>query len=178
MLVGVTGFGSVWRHRLREQMRQSGHFSRPVYYNTTGVAVNGTVRQRPQILGYARFDAVGGFDPIHLSRMIDGVFECAYPSVWMGYNKLLFRRILKQRERPDRFLVTARSSLIGSLAVGTEGWRSSDTLLLSLSACPNQQEAMLLMPIGGWIQSDIGRFMVECPEPRSWLARLVLGARE
>lgn len=159
-------------------MHPGDRFAPPVYYNTTGVAVHGVKHQRSRICGYARFDAVGGFDPNHLSRMIDRVFECADPSVWMGYNKLLFMRVLKARERPERFLVIARSCLIGSLAVGTEGWRSSDTWLLSLSACPNQQEAMLLMPIGGWIQSDIGRFMLECPEPRSWLARLVLGAKE
>lgn len=178
MLVGVTGFGSVWRHRLREQMHQSRHLARPVYYNTTGVAVKGAVRQRPQILGYARFDTVGGFDPTHLSRMIDRIFECAEPSVWMGYNKLLFRRILKEREHPDRFLAIARSSLIGSLAVGTEGWRSSDTWLLSLSGSADQQEAMLLMPVGGWIRSSLGLFKLEASQLRRGVARLVLRARE
>jgi len=91
MLVAVTGFGSVWRHRLGKQTHDSGHFAQPVYYNTTGVVMNSNVRQRPQICGYARFDAVGGFDPNHLSKMIDRVFECAEPSVWMGCNKLLFK---------------------------------------------------------------------------------------
>ncbi len=159
-------------------MRQGGRFGQPVYYNTTGVAVNGTVRQRPQILGYARFDACGGFDSNHPSRMMGRVFECAEPSVWMGYNKLLFRRILKGPERPDQFLVIASSSQIGQLAVGTEGWRSSDTWLLSLSGYADQLEAMLLMPVGGWIRSSLGLFTLEALELRRGVVRLVLAAEE
>ena len=61
---------------------------------------------------------VGGFDPNHPSRMINRVFECAEPSVWMGYNKLLFRRMLNGGECPDCFLVVAKSELVGRLAVG------------------------------------------------------------
>ncbi len=174
MLVAVTGFGSVWRRRLGKQTHDSGHFAQPVYYNTTGVVVNSNVRQRPQIWGYARFDAVGGFDPNHLSKMIDRVFECAEPSVWMGCNKLLFKRLLNAGARPDSFLVIAKSDLTGQLAVGTEGWRSPDTWLLSLSECRGQQEALLLMPCCGWIRADYGRSVLECSERQPWVARLVL----
>jgi len=174
MLVAVTGFGSVWRHRLGKETHNSGHFVQPVYYNTTGVVMNSNVRQRPQICGYARFDVVGGFDPNHLSKMIDRVFECAEPSVWMGCNKLLFKRLLNAGGRPDSFLVVAKSDLTGQLAVGTEGWRSPDTWLLSLSECRGQQEALLLMPCRGWIRGDYGRSVLECSERQPWVARLVL----
>jgi len=53
--------------------------------------------------------------------------------------------MLKAGERPDFFLVVARSDL-------TVNWRlerkleSADTWLLSLSECASSQEAMLLMP--------------------------------
>lgn len=178
MLVAVTGFGSVWRHRLGKQLHEGRHPVQPVYYNTTGVMVRSNVRQRPQICGYARFDAVGGFDPNHISRMINRVFDCAEPCVWKGCNKLLFRRMLKAGERPDLFLVVARSDLTGQLAVGTEDWRSADTWLLSLSECASQQEAMLLMPANGWIGSSLGRYVLESSESRAWIARLVLSSRE
>src|SRR5258708_32088418 len=111
-------------------MREPGRFAQPVYYNTTGVVVNGNLRQRAQICGYARFDAIGGFDPNHLSRMINRVFECAEPSVWMGCNKLLFKRVLKVGERPEVYLVVVRADGAGQLAVGTEAWRSADTWIL------------------------------------------------
>jgi hypothetical protein len=175
VLVAVTGFGSVWRHRPGKQTHENGRFDQPVYYNTTGVVVNGHVRQRPQICGYARFDAIGGFDPNRPSRMINRVFECEEPSVWMGCNKLLFKRVRKASERPDSFLVVTRSTQIGHLGVGTEGWRSPDTWLLAFSECAEQQEAMLLVTACGWIQSAFGRFVLESSETRPGTARLVLG---
>ena len=178
MLVAVTGFGSMWRQRAAKQMRQGDHSAQPVYYNTTGVVVNGSVRQRPQVCGYARFDAVGGFNPNDLSRMVNRVFECAQPSVWMGYNKLLFKRILKAGERPDRFLVVATSALMGHVSVGTEGWKSPDTWLLSFSECAGNQEMMLLMGTQGWIRSDLGRFVLKPSELRPWPSRLALCAGE
>jgi len=174
MLVAVTGFGSVWRHRLGKQAHDSGHFAQPAYYNTTGVVVNSNVRQRPRICGYARFDEVSGFNPNFPSKTINRVFECGEPSVWMGYNKLLFKRMLTAGERPDCFFVVVRPELTGVLAVGTAGWRSSDTWLLSFSECAQQQEAMLLMPAYGWVVGQFGRFVLEPSDRRPWRARLVL----
>jgi hypothetical protein len=177
MRVAVMDFGSVWRHRLG---KQDGHGDsrRVVYYNTTGVMVNGKVRQRPQICGYARFETIGGFDPNRPSRMIGHVFECAEPCVWMGYNKLLFRRILNGGECPDCFLVAAKSELVGQLLVGTEDWRSPKSWLLSLSETSSQQEAMLLMSIGDWLRTSLGNFVFEPSAIGGPLPRLVLRAGE
>ena len=145
------------------------------YYNTTGVIVNGGVRQRPGFLGYARFNEVGGFNPNYPSRMINRVFECADPCVWNGANKLLFQRVLPRGEPPDRFLVVVRPELTGTLNLGTDGWRSMETWLLAFSEAADQQEAMLLLPAYGWIQSKIGRFVFLSRQRfRPWLARLVL----
>ena len=160
MRVAVMGFGSVWRHRLGK-FDARGYVTRAVYYNTTGVLVRDKVRQRPQICGYARFDSIGGFDPNHPSKMIGRVFECAEPSVWMGCNKLLFRQILKTGERADRFLVVAKSGVVGQLLVGKHGWRSSETWLVSLSESGGELEAMLLMSVGDWIRSNLGQFVLE-----------------
>jgi len=136
--------------------------------------VNGGVRQRPKVLGYARFNGVGGFNPNYPSRMINRVFECADPCVWNGANKLLFQRVLPHGETPDRFLVVVRPELTGTLMVGTDGWRSMETWLLAFSEAADQQEAMLLLPAYGWIQSKIGKFVLEPARLRPWLARLVL----
>src|SRR5437588_5751346 len=174
MLVAVTGFGRVWRHRPGKETNDGRCFVRAVYYNTTGVVVDGHVRQRPRICGYARFDTVGGFNPNCPSRMVNRVFECSEPSIWMGYNKLLFKRLFVGDGRPDCFLAVAGSELTGHLAVGTEGWRSTDTWLLSLSESAQQQEAMLLMPAHGWIRGEFGRFILQPSEQRPWTGRLVL----
>lgn len=173
MRVGLMGFGSVWRHRLGKGDARSCPTS-PVYYNTTGVLVHGNVRQRPQICGYARFDPIGGFDPHRPSKMIGRVFECAEPTVWMGSNKLLFKRILNTGERTDRFLISVTSALAGQLAVGEPGWRSGDSWLLSFSECAGQQESMLLMSIGQWVRTNLSLLVLEPCGRNDSLARLVL----
>ena len=110
--------------------------------------------------------------------MINRVFECAEPSVWMGYNKLLFKRMMKAGERPDRFFVVVRPELTGTLAVGTADWRSADTWLLSFSECGQQQEVMLLMPAHSWIKGELGRFVLEPSRQRPWMGRLALSYGE
>ena len=173
MRVGLMGFGSVWRHRLgKGDARRCP--TAPVYYNTTGVLVHGNLRQRPQICGYARFDTIGGFDPNHPSKMIGRVFECAEPTVWMGSNKLLFKRILDTGERTDHFLIATNSREVGQLAVGEHGWRSGDPWLLSFSEYAGQQESMLLMSIGQWVCTSLGLFVLEPCGRNDLLARLVL----
>jgi hypothetical protein len=157
---------------------ESGRYEPSVYYNTTGVVVKSGLRQRPQICGYARFGAVGGFDPNYPSKMIGRVFECAEPSLWMGCNKLLFRRLVGRAVHPDHFLVVANSELNGHFAVGTEGWRSPDTWLLSFSECGSNQELMLLMGAQGWIQSDLGRFLLKRSELRPSSGRFTLCVSE
>lgn len=173
VLVAVTGFGSIWRHRLGTEAGR-GRLSLPVYYNTTGVMVNGHVRQRPQICGYARFDAVGGFDPNHVSRMINRVFECTEPCVWMGCNKLLFKRIVQANHDPELYLALAQSVLYGNLQIGQQGWRSSDAWVLSFSEGGGQQEALLLLRPGGWIRTNLGKLMIMTEGQAGCEARLML----
>ena len=48
MLVSVAGFGSLWRRRFDKHQADSHQFARGVYYNTTGVEITGTIRQRPR----------------------------------------------------------------------------------------------------------------------------------
>ena len=106
--------------------------------------------------------------------MIGRVFECADPCVWQGDNKLLFKRALRGPERPDGFLVITRPELTGRLTVGGTSWRSADTWLIAFSEYGSQQEAMLMMPAHSWIQTELGRFVLEPESTRPWKAQLVL----
>lgn len=171
MLVAVAGLGSIWRRRYRKADGDTTRFARGAYYNTTGVNVGGQVRQRPRIIGYARFNATGGVDVNFPLRIIGRVFECAPPCIHQGNNKVLFKRLLPHGEPPDFFLVVVRPERIGLLKVGAANWRSNDTWLLSFSENGAQQEAMLLMPAHSWIRSVIGTFVLE-PAARPWLAKL------
>lgn len=176
MLVAITDFGSVWRHRFGKDANDPLRFAHGTYYNTTGVEVDDRIRQRPRICGYARFHTCGGFDVHHPGRMIGRVFDCADPCVWNGDNKLLFQRVLPRPEKPDRFLVVVRPALTGKLTIGDSRWRCPESWLLSFSESGDQQEAMLLLPANGWIESQLGRFVLEAEATRPWLARLMLTA--
>ena len=174
MLVTVTGFGSVWRWRLANDRTGPRSFARAAYYNTTGVEVNGTIRTRPQIVGHARFNGAGGFNPNYPSRMINRVFECDEPSVWRSQNKILFKRLLRTPERPDAFLVAVRPEDVGHLDLTQPVWKSDDSVLISFSEWRDQQETLLLMPPYAWLRSGLGTFFLEPSGSRLWTARLRL----
>ncbi len=178
MLVTVTGFGSVWRHRWGKDHSNPKRYAQAAYFNTAGVPVNGTVRTRPKIVGHARFNGVGGFNPNHPLRMINSVFECAEPCVWQGQNKVLFKRMLSAPAQPDYHLVVVKACEAGRMDVANPAWRSDDTLLISFSECRGQQEAMLLMPAHSWVRTAVGTFVLEPFRAWPWSARLCLSHRE
>jgi len=149
-----------------------------VYYNTTGIVVNGKLRQRPKICGYLRFESVGGFDPNHALRMVHRVFECADPSIWNGCNKLLFKRTVGDNQSPDRYLVVVSSDVHGRRRVGEGGWRSPQSWLISFSEYAGQQEALMLLKSNDWIKTDVGKFVLQASETRPSEARLLLRAAE
>jgi hypothetical protein len=176
MLVAVTGLGSVWRRRFGKDANDPKRFVRGAYYNTTGISIGGHTRQRPKIVGCARFNGNSGFNPNYASRIINRVFECAAPCIWQGQNKLLFERMLSHPEPPDRFLVVVRPEITGPLTIGSNDWRSSNTWLIAFSEDGSQQEAMLLMPPKSWLRTALGTFVLE-PSSIPWIAKLQLQAK-
>ena len=174
MLVTLTGFGSVWRHRFGKDETDPERFVRAAYFNTTGVVINGKVRSRPKVAGHIRFNGVGGFDPHAPLRMLNSVFECAEPCLWKEQNKVLFKRLLSTPRMPDFFLVVTKSREVGRIAVGTTMWRSQDTLLISFSECGGHQELMLLMRLGSWVKTEIGTFDLRPFISWPWSGRLQL----
>ena len=174
MLVSVTGFGSVWRRRLGKDPDDPRRLMRAAYFNTTGVLIDGKIRTRPKIIGHARFNGIGGFNPNYLSRLINRVFECAEPCIWQGQNKVLFKRMLDAPQTPDYFLEIFTQDHVGRFDVGAEAWKSDDALLLSFSEWRDQQEAMLLMPAHAWLRSVLGTFCVEPSASKPWIAELRL----
>lgn len=174
MLVGVTGFGSVWRRRVQGDASDLERFAHAAYFNTTGVTANGKIGCHRKIAGHARFNGAGGFNVNYPSRMVGKVFECDGPCVWNGQNKVLFRRLVPTPTRPDCFLVVVRSQEFGRLHVGTEGWKSEEIFLISFSEWRDQQEAMLLMSCADWVQTDLGRLVLVGDDQVPWRASLTI----
>jgi hypothetical protein len=70
--------------------------------------------------------------------------------------------------------VVVKANEVGHLDVGSTAWRSDGTLLISFSECDKEQEAMLLMPLDGWLRSNLGRFVLRPFVSWPWSARLQL----
>ena len=174
MLVGVTGFGSVWRRRVQGDASDPERFARAAYFNTTGVVVNGKIVRHRKIAGHVRFNGVSGFNPNYRRRMAGKLFECDEPCVWNGQNKVFFRQLVPTRMCPDCFLVVVKSYEFGRLHLGTNGWKSEESFLISLSEWRDQQEAMLLISCGNWVQTDLGRLVLVRDDHVPWHARLTL----
>jgi hypothetical protein len=177
MRVAVLGFGSVWRHRWGAGSDDPRRLVRAAYYNTTGVMVNGKMRTRPRIIGQARFNGVGGFNPNFPSRLIGRVFECEAPCLWRGQNKILCKALLSPRTLPNRYLVVMRASEFGRLRVGEPGWCSDDVWVISLSESRDGQETMLLMAADGSIRTAVGTYRLTSDGAAPWRASLELVLR-
>ena len=171
MLIGVSGFGSVWRRRVQVGPDDPKQLARAAYFNTTGVMVNGKIVRHRKIAGHVRFNGAGGFNANYPSRMIGKVFECGEPCVRNGQNKVFFSHIVPAPAQPDCFLVAVKSQEFGRLRVGAKGWKSEDNFLISFSEWRDQQEALLLMPCGGWLRTALGRLVLMRYDQVPWHAR-------
>jgi hypothetical protein len=171
MLVGITGFGSVWRRRFGKGSDDPERFRRAAYFNTTGVVVNGQVSRHRKIAGHVRFNGVGGFNPYYPQRMIGSVFESERPAIWNGQNKIFCVRKLDHIEPPDYFLVAIRSAEFGSISVGSDGWKSDDSLLISFSEWRDRQELLMLLPPDGWVCTKLGRVVLSADIARPWVRK-------
>lgn len=174
MRVCILGFGCVWRRRWANGSDDPRRFARAAYYNTTGSKVDGKLRTRTAIIGHVRFNGVGGFDPNHPGQMIGRVFECEAPCVWRGQNKILFKTLMPRSVEPDRYLVVTRTGEVGRLRIGEPGWSSDNVWVIALSESRSGQEAMLLMPVHGWMRTSVGTYKLTPMDGQPGRARLEL----
>ncbi|MGH9448316.1 MAG: hypothetical protein ACRD3O_21755, partial [Terriglobia bacterium] len=167
----ITGFGSVWRRRFGNEPGDPERFRRAAYFNTTGVCVHGRIVRHRKIVGHARFNGAGGFNPYYPQRAVGAVFECDEPSIWHGQNKVFFGRRLDHPQPPDYFLAAIRSEEFGRMDVGANGWKSEAAWLISFSEWLDQQEALLLVPPDGWVRTQLGQVVLSCDKLRPSVAR-------
>ena len=179
MLISALSFGSIWTRRIVNDTRNPGRLGTlaAAYYNTTGVLIGDTLRNRPCVYGVARFNGNSGFRPDCVHRMLQKVFECEPPCVWNGQNKVLFKTLLSGAAKPDAYLVTITAEQSGGIDRDhLSSWLHPDARLISFSECRGQQEVLLVMPAYAWVRGRLGTFFIEPVTRKPWQARLVLSA--
>jgi len=166
MIIGLEGFGSVWSTRRGRTRKKT------AFYNTTGIVLDGRLRHRSRLFGQVRFNAIGGFNPQHIEANIGRLFVSVGHPQDGDRAGLLLHHLLSRPQMPDHYLFQVTPDDTGVLEIDRTGWRSDGVVLLSLSQFHEQQEAMLLVPIHGWIRSCLGRFAAEPWPDCPWRASL------
>ncbi len=177
MLVSIEGFGRIWEQRTGKDPFDPLRFSaRASFYNTTGVRIgeNGKIKHRWKLGGKVRFEGGSAFDSARAENNLGRVFECDEPEQRFTWLQMCCKRRLPQPEIPDWFLFRITSERIGWMNFKSDTVKSPDTFLLSYSAEHGDQEALILMKPGAWIQGRTGCLVVEPDPRRPWRARLQL----
>src|SRR5215472_12746110 len=142
MLVQVLSFGTNWWARFGKDPDDPHRFTRhAAYYNSTGVKCGGKVRRHWVTSGLIRFNGVGDFNPHHPQRAIGRTFACADLTQAYGGNRLLF----------------------GRKAVTSAAWKSIFSEVIAASRLREEQEAMVLMRPGDWVQTSSGFWQLIAP---------------
>lgn len=151
MVVQVLSLGINWWSRSRlcsDPQRQA-------YYNSTGVRCGRKVRRHWLIPGMLRFNGVN-FDRRWCMDACGKTFLCSDLNYAYGGNRLLFLSHNFHSAPPDFYLVTISSDVYGSIDFSSNVWRSVFSRVIAISQLRSQQEAMLLMGAGDWLQTSSG----------------------
>jgi hypothetical protein len=110
--------------------------------------------------GQVRFNSKSGFDPEFPLRAVGRTFQCSGPHQFAGKMNLLFERRTTEMV-PDAYLVTLKSTEHGAIQFSKPGWKSAGVRPISISLRGEKYEAMLLFGSGDWVESDLGRWLVD-----------------
>ena len=93
-------------------------------------------------------------------RAVGNTFLCSEPRQFRGTTHLLFERRSTEMA-PDAYLITLRSAEHGAIQFSKPGWKSAGVRPISISLRGEKYEAMLLFGSRDWVESDLGRWLVD-----------------
>ena len=164
MLVKILGFGCNWWRRFGSDPADRFRYTRhAAYYNSSGVQCGRKIRRHWIVPGLIRFNGTGDFDPHCPGRSIGQVYSCPEPVFAFGGNRVLFERKLKKSATPDYFLVPVSSERHGRIVFEAD-WKPKHCFVIATSVLRDKQEALLLMKIGDWVHTNLGRWRLTVTE--------------
>jgi hypothetical protein len=133
---------------------------RAAWFNAAALMSGKRLRHCGIFPGQVRFNSKSGFDPEFPSRAVGKTFLCSELSQFAGRTHLLFER-RSTDVAPDAYLVTLKSAEHGAIQFSKPGWKSAGVRPISISLRGQRYEAMLLFGNGDWVESDLGRWLVD-----------------
>jgi hypothetical protein len=138
---------------------------RAAWFNAAALMSGRRLHHSAIFPGQIRFNSKSGFDPEFPLRAISKIFQCSPPRQFAGKMHLLFERRTSETV-PDAYLVTLKSPEHGAIEFSKPGWKSAGVQPISISLRAEKYEAMLLFGSGDWVESDLGRWLVDQSECR------------
>jgi hypothetical protein len=161
MYVRVISFGTNWWAMNSHDMSDPYCFRRrAAWFNASALMAGKRLHHSAIFPGQVRFNSRSGFDPEFPLRAVGKTFLCSEPRQFAGKTHLLFERHTSDA-MPDAYLVTLRSSEHGAVQFDKPGWKSAGVSPISISLRGEKYEAMLLFGSGDWVESDLGRWLVD-----------------
>jgi hypothetical protein len=133
---------------------------RAAWFNSAGLKQGRRLRFCWVFPGQIRFNRTSGFNPEFPLRSIGKSFHCSGPNVLRGQTHLLFYAPAKDAA-PDWFLVTINERMHGPISFASRAWISDGVQPISVSLRGQRYEAMVLMTSKDWIDTGLGRWIVE-----------------
>lgn len=160
MYVRIISFGANWWAMRSSDTTDPLCFKRrAAYFNAAAVMFGRRLRHSAVYRGQIRFNSNSGFDPEFPMRSIGKTFLCSGPRRVDGKDHLLFAKPAAATT-PDAYLATLNFTDHGLIEFDKPGWRSPGVHPISISLRAPKYEAMLLLRVRDWVQSDIGRWQV------------------
>jgi len=161
MYVRVVSFGTNWWTMNSHDTSDPYCFRRRAAWFNAAALMSGRRLHHSAIFpGQVRFNSKSGFDPEFPLRAVGKTFLCSEPRQFAGKVHLLFERRSIERT-PDAYLVTLKSTEHGAIQFAKPGWKSAGVRPISISLRGEKYEAMLLFGSGDWVESDLGRCLVD-----------------
>lgn len=160
MLVTILGFGCNWWRRYganaRDRFRYTKHAA---FYNSTGVQCGRKIRRHWIVPGLIRFNGSAPHMRQDLNLLIGQTFVCTEPVFALGGYRVVFERQADKRQKtPDYFLVVLSADRFGAVQFEQQTWKSDAVHVIAASRLRDKQETMLLMQLGDWIETNLGRW--------------------
>ena len=161
MYVRVISFGTNW-------WAMNSHYTsdpycfrrRAAWFNAAALMSGRRLRHSAIFPGQVCFNSKSGFDPEFPLRAAGKTFLCSELRQFAGKMHLLFERRSTEMV-PDAYLVTLKSVEHGVIQFAKPGWKSTGVRPISISLHGEKYEAMLLFGSGDWVESDLGRWLVD-----------------
>ena len=166
MVLKVLNFGCNWwgrfGHDAADPLRYTRH---AVYYNSTGVRCGRKVRRHWLVPGLIRFNGASGFNPHFPMRSLGCTFLASDLDFLFGGNRLLLKQKLPNSVVPERYLVVISQAFHGRVDLASTGWKSQTAQTIATSQLRQNQEILLLMKPGDWVQTMCGTWQLSVPHP-------------